>query len=70
MSCHKAQAFWETSSGLGRQIQEKEGITRNEKWAKQEVTKEEAVVVSVGLCANFALVMVLEIMAGQPAVGR
>jgi len=52
MSYYKAQAFWETSSGLGRQIRKKEGITRNEKWAKQELTKEEAVVVSVGQCAK------------------
>ena len=51
MSYYKAQAFWETSSGLGRQIWEKEGITRNEKWAKQELTKEEADV-SVGQCAK------------------
>jgi len=55
MSYYKAQAFWETSCGLGRQIREKEGITRNEKWAKQELTKEEAVDVSVGQCAKICL---------------
>ena len=35
MIYYKAQAFWETSSGFGQQIRKKEGITRNEKWAKQ-----------------------------------
>jgi hypothetical protein len=44
LSYHKGQASRETSSGLGQQIREKEGITRIEKWAKQELTKEEAAV--------------------------
>ena len=41
--------------GLGQHFREKEGITRNEKWTKQELTKEEAAVVSVGQCEKICL---------------